>query len=255
MKLSFFHAASLAPVLSQSNLVVAATSSSSLRGIDSTAVAPSLNDRLLEEQLADSSERHLGKKSCDTRVNNTKKKLLECVTVVAVREHQAAFQAIADANNGNRASGTPGYDASVDYIVDRMEGAGYDVMVQTFQFTRWAQIGPSTLEQTAPNTVTYVEGVDYTLFKQTEPGDVTGLVEAVDLSLDEPSESTSGCEESDFGNFTPGKIALVQRGECTFALKAENAARAGAVGAIVFNQGNTEDRKGQLFSSNHSICS
>ena len=54
--------------------------------------------------------------ACDTRVNNTLDKLLECVTLDGVRVHQAAFQAIADANNGIRTSGTPGYDASVDYV-------------------------------------------------------------------------------------------------------------------------------------------
>ncbi len=45
---------------------------------------------------------------CDSRVNNTFDKLLECVTLEGVREHQAAFQAIADANNGTRVSGSPG---------------------------------------------------------------------------------------------------------------------------------------------------
>ena len=75
-----------------------------------------------------------GSKSCDKRVNNTNNKLLECVTLDGVREHQAAFQAIADANGGNRASGTSGYEASVDYVVDRMVAAGYDVTVQVFPF-------------------------------------------------------------------------------------------------------------------------
>ena len=62
------------------------------------------------------------------------KKLLECVTVDGVREHQAALQAIADANNGIRTSGTPGYDASAATWLERMEAAGYDVTVQEFQF-------------------------------------------------------------------------------------------------------------------------
>jgi len=52
----------------------------------------------------------LASPSCDNRVNNTQAKLQECVTVEGVREHQAVFQAIADANNGIRTSGTPGYD-------------------------------------------------------------------------------------------------------------------------------------------------
>jgi aminopeptidase Y len=172
--------------------------------------------------------------------------------VEGVRQHQAALQAIADANGGTRASGTPGYDASVDYVVERMTAAGYDVTVQPFQFNAFIQLGPSTLEQTAPGEVTYVEDTDYNLMSQTDPGDVTGLVTAVDLALgnsawpNDPSTSTSGCEEADFGGFPAGDIALIQRGACSFQLKAENAADAGAVGAIIFNQGNTEDRKGLI---------
>ena len=104
-----------------------------------------------------------GSKSCEKRVNNTHKKLLECVTVDGAREHQAALQAAADANNGIRTSGTPGYDASVDYVVERMTAAGYDVTVQPFQFNAFIQLGPSTLEQTAPGATTYVEETDYTL--------------------------------------------------------------------------------------------
>ena len=57
-----------------------------------------------------------GPESCDNRVNNTHKKLLECVTLDGARAHQAAWQAVADANGGIRTSGTPGYDESVEYV-------------------------------------------------------------------------------------------------------------------------------------------
>jgi hypothetical protein len=40
---------------------------------------------------------------------------------------------------------------------------------------------------------------------------------------------------------TPRSTALLQRGACTFELKAENAAAAGAVGIVIFNQGDTAD--------------
>ena len=40
-----------------------------------------------------------------------------------VLEHEEALQQIADDNDGNRASGTSGYDASVDYV-ERAAGAG-----------------------------------------------------------------------------------------------------------------------------------
>ena len=193
-----------------------------------------------------------GPQSCDDRTNNTMEKLLECVDVGGVREHQAALQAIADANGGIRPSGTNGYDESVDYVVGRMEAAGYDVTVQPFQFNAFIQIGPSTLEQTAPGSVSYVEGTDYDLMSQTDAGDATGLVTGVDLALgtaawpNDPSTSTSGCDVADFVGFPTGNIALIQRGACSFQLKGENAAAAGAVGAIIFNQGNTPDRMGLI---------
>ena len=72
---------------------------------------------------------------CANRNNNTYEKLLECMTLEGVREHQAALQAIADANGGTRAAGTPGYDASVDYVVDDAQGGRLDGLDPLFDFT------------------------------------------------------------------------------------------------------------------------
>ena len=73
-----------------------------------------------------------------------------------------------------------------------------------------------------------------------------GLVTPVDLDLGPGNASTSGCEAADFAGFPPGNIALIQRGACSFGLKAENAAAAGAVGVIIFNQGNVPSRLGLI---------
>ena len=185
-------------------------------------------------------------KSCDTRVNNTHKKLLECVTLDGAREHQAALQAIADDNGGIRTSGTQGYDDSVDYVAERMTEAGYDVEVQPFDFNAFIKLGPSLLEQTSPGAVVYLEDTDYALMSQTDAGDVAGPVSGVDLALGDPATSTSGCEAADFAGFPAGNIALIQRGACSFQLKAENAANADAVGVIIFNQGNDPSRTGLI---------
>jgi Zn-dependent M28 family amino/carboxypeptidase len=192
--------------------------------------------------LASGAPATAGPDACDNRVNNTFKKLLECVSLDGVRQHQAAFQAIADANGGVRVSGTPGYDASVDYVVGLLENAGYDVTVQPFNYLAFIREGPSTLEQLAPVAVVYDEFVDYRIADQTDPGNVTAVVTAVDLQLGLGNTSTSGCEAVDFAGFPVGNIALIQRGTCTFQSKAENAAAAGAVGVIIFNQGNTAER-------------
>jgi Zn-dependent M28 family amino/carboxypeptidase len=182
-----------------------------------------------------------GPNSCTKRTNDTIAKLLECVTLAGVREHQAALQEIADDNGGNRFSGLPGHDESVDYVVNRLEAAGYDPVVQPFDYFAFTPLGPSVLQQTAPNSVTYTEGVDFGLIDQSDPGDVTAAVTNVDLQLGLGNTATSGCEAADFAGFPAGNIALLQRGVCTFELKAENAAAAGASGIVIFNQGNTAD--------------
>jgi len=184
--------------------------------------------------------------SCHNRNNNTTKKLLECVTLQGVRQHQAALQIIANLSGGNRFSGLPGHDRSVAYVVARLRLAGYHPSVQSFDYLAFTPVGPSALQQTAPGSVTYVEDVDFGVIDQSDPGDVTAAVTAVDLQLGLGNASTSGCEASDFGGFPAGNIALLQRGACTFELKAENAAAAGAAGIVIFNQGNlaSPDRQG-----------
>ena len=172
--------------------------------------------------------------------------LREAVTVEGVRAHQQALQDIADANGGIRLAGTAGYDQSADYVAEKMQSAGYNVTIQPFDFVSFRPLGPSTLAQTAPIPTVYVEGTDFGVMSQSEPGDVTGPVTAVDIQLGLGNTSTSGCEGSDFDGFPAGHIALIQRGACDFKDKGENAAAAGAIGAIIFNQGNTEDRTGLI---------
>ncbi|WP_022893487.1 M28 family peptidase [Agromyces subbeticus] len=177
---------------------------------------------------------------CDNRTNNTYEKLLECVRVDGVLEHQQALQAIADANDGNRAAGTTGYTESVDYVVETLEAAGWNVELDEFDFT---YVPPPVLEQLSPIAAEYESAV----FTGTGYGDITGNVVPVDIVLAPPRDPvTSGCEDSDFAGFPVGSIALIQRGTCEFGVKAINAQEAGAAAVIMFNQGNTELRSGLL---------
>ena len=181
---------------------------------------------------------------CDARPNNTIPKMRECIRVGQVRAHQAALQAIANANGGNRFAGLAGHNESVDYVVDTLEAAGWDVSLQEFDYLAFTEVGASALQQTAPGRVTYVQDVDFGVIDQSDPGDVTAAVTPVDLKFGLGNTSDSGCETGDFAGFPAGNIALLQRGVCTFELKAENAAAAGGAGIVIFNQGNTPDRMG-----------
>jgi PA domain len=179
---------------------------------------------------------------CDARPNNTPQKMIECIRVGQVRAHQAALQAIADANGGTRAAGLPGYTASVDYVVDTLEAAGWNVTLDEFPFQFFP---PAVLQQLTPVSATYETGV----FTNSGTGDVTGSVIPVDINLTPPRASTSGCEAADFAvlDFSgPSDIALIQRGTCTFAQKVQNAEAAGAEAVIIFNQGNDPTREGLI---------
>jgi Zn-dependent M28 family amino/carboxypeptidase len=193
--------------------------------------------------------------ACDNRNNNTYDKLLECVSVEGVREHQAALQAIANANGGTRAAATPGYTASVAYVADTMRAAGWSVSFDEFDFTV-----AQPVRQLTPAVVTHESGG----VTGSALGTVTAAVTPVDINLVPPRASTSGCDgafaeaavgapltadpggPNDFAGFVSGRIALVQRGGCSFALKVANAQTAGAAAVILFNQCNTPDRCGTL---------
>ena len=101
----------------------------------------------------------------------------------------------------------------------------------------------------SPDPVTYVPGEDFVTAEYSGSGDVTGPLQAVDLVLPpgpEASTSNSGCEAEDFADFLAGNIALIQRGTCDFSVKAANAFDAGAVGVVIFNEGQ-EGRTETLF--------
>jgi subtilisin family serine protease len=53
--------------------------------------------------------------------------------------------------------------------------------------------------------------------------------------VDTTTGFAQGCLATDFDNFTPGNIALVDRGTCNFSVKQDNAFAAGAAGLIVAN--------------------
>jgi Zn-dependent M28 family amino/carboxypeptidase len=177
--------------------------------------------------------------SCLNRVNNTFNKLLECVTLAGVRRHQQALQTIADENNGIRTSGTPGYDASVDYAAQVLRDAGYLVTVTDFQFQTFITLSPTVLEQVSPGPAGPLAN---NVMEYSGSGDVTAPVTAL---TPPPGDGTPGCEAADFAGFPAGNIALISRGGCTFALKATNAEAAGASGVVIYNN-TTGDLNGTL---------
>jgi Zn-dependent M28 family amino/carboxypeptidase len=162
--------------------------------------------------------------------NNTVRKLTKAVTVDGVVDHLEAFQDIAD-EHGDRAAGRPGYKASVDYVVDQLEDAGYEPTVQEFPFTYAEEF--SELARISPSPRVFVQGTEFlrnTFDTGTPEGTATGTLFVIPAA-----DATDGCEPADFTGMAAGQIALIQRGGCGFAVKALAAQAAGAAGVIIYN--------------------
>ncbi|WP_406405157.1 M28 family metallopeptidase [Streptomyces sp. NBC_00879] len=159
------------------------------------------------------------------------RKLVERSSAQDAYKHLKKFQQIADTTGGNRAAGSLGHDASAAYVYQQLKKYGYDVSYERFEFLYTeTQAEKLSVVSPAPRNVV-IKAMTYT--KSTPVGGVKADLAAV------PPDATTGCEAADYasGTFT-GKIALIKRGGCTFAVKQAAAAEAGAIGAVIYN--NTE---------------
>lgn len=65
------------------------------------------------------------------------------VSATAALQHLQALQRIADGHGGNRTTGTPGYDATVDYVVGVLRDDGFKVSTPTFE-SSWGGDGENS---------------------------------------------------------------------------------------------------------------
>ncbi len=147
--------------------------------------------------------------------------LSDAVRIENVMAHVRALQQIADNNGGNRAAGTSGYDASLDYVAGLLRAAGFDVTTPTVDYERFDG-GPVSL--TADDLKVATRIVEYSAGTGDTP--VTAAPVAV---------AGLGCASTDYPGSVRGSVAVIVRGTCTFADKARNAQSAGAVAAIMVN--------------------
>lgn len=149
------------------------------------------------------------------------------VQVDDVWKHLEAFQQIAD-EHGSRAAGTPGYEASAAYVESQLREAGYRTERQYFPFL-YQELLAESLTELSP-TQRDIDTVIMSYSPNTPEGGTTA-------ELVSPATAT-GCSAEEWGGVdATGRIALVSRGGCTFAAKSLAAAEAGALGAIIHNNG------------------
>ncbi|MGZ8801390.1 MAG: M28 family peptidase [Mycobacterium sp.] len=151
--------------------------------------------------------------------------LADSVTVDGVYGHLLELQKIADANDGNRADGSPGYQASVDYIAQRLRDKGFDVQTPEFQRLSGSRGGEPALTVAGRNH--RVEQAS--LLITTPPGGLRALT----LRPRKPA----GCVVADYGSVSvKGAIAVVDDSGCSIVEKQNTALAEGAVGMLVVSR-------------------
>jgi aminopeptidase Y len=141
------------------------------------------------------------------------------VTAAGLDEHLHALDRIARDTGGDRAAGSDGYAASVDYAAKTLRRAGWRVRVQDVPMAAWRERSKASLS-VAGAQLTPIE--DFRVPAYSAAGRVDGALRAVD----------DGCQASDFGALRPGEVAFTGFGTCFLWRKALNAKRAGASALI-----------------------
>jgi Zn-dependent M28 family amino/carboxypeptidase len=156
------------------------------------------------------------------------------VTADAMMAHLSKLQDIANANNGTRAVGTPGFQASIDYVVNTLRSNGFDVQTPEFS-TRVFHAEKGSV--TVGGKDFEARALEYSL--GTPPDGVSGRLVSV------PDVDNSGCNASDHLS-VQGAVVLLDRGTCPFAQKEDAAAQRGAVAMIVVDNVDEQQMGGTL---------
>src|SRR4051795_8544383 len=119
-----------------------------------------------------------------------------------IMKHENQLQKIADRNDGTRATGTSGHEASAAYVIDQLEATGYyNVSTQPFIAPVFSELAPPTLSADPAQGSGWTEGTDYQNMEFSGSGSFSDATTAV-IDFTEPttqaSASDAGCEDADF---------------------------------------------------------
>lgn len=163
--------------------------------------------------------------------------LSEKVGVDGMDTHLKKLQEIADANKNSRAEGTPGYDASVDYVAQALRDKGFDVQTPTYE--RLGVVSPGQPRLAASGRTFPVDQAS--LLTGTPKGGLRASVAR--------PQKPAGCAATDYGSKkVTGDIAVVDDTGCSIVEKQKAAVDEGAVGLLVVSDRGQQGSPRGLFS-------
>lgn len=144
------------------------------------------------------------------------RRLERTVTGPAAFEHLVALQRIADRNGGVRATGTPGFAASADYVVARLTAAGYRVRRQPVPYEDY-HVDAETARVLAP-TSRDLRVMVMRWSPTTPAGGVETPLVVTPTERNGTPDPTPGCEPGDYSGLpVKGATVLTVRASCGYA--------------------------------------
>lgn len=135
--------------------------------------------------------------------------------------HLEALLAIAEEHGGVRTAGTPGYEASVDYVAAELQAIGFEVETPEEPFTAFSETAPGRLEV---GDATFDGPDELRALVYSASGDVTGPIALLD---------DSGCDAEHFAGVPDGAIVVTSVGGCLRRDQVTNADAAGAAAILM----------------------
>ena len=147
-----------------------------------------------------------------------------------IHAHLEALQAIAQANGGVRTAGTPGYQASVEYVAGQLRDLGYAVETPEFEMPTFTELPGATI-QVGDGGPAFAAGQDFHAMIYSGSGDIVAPVVAIGFG----EEESGGCSSTDWADLPAAGIALVPPGPCSRRQVVLNAVEAEGAAVIASN--------------------
>ena len=143
-------------------------------------------------------------------------------------------------SRSNRVHGSEGHHNSVKYFVEQLESLGdyYDIELQEFT--------TEATQQSVNELSVNGEELEAEILSFSSNGTWSDVPVVPVANV--------GCTAEDFPAEVEGAVALVQRGDCTFAEKVQFATEKGAVAALVYNNAEVGPAAGTLGGTNDFVA-
>jgi len=160
--------------------------------------------------------------------------LASFITIENLMEHLQDLEDIAYKHNGSRAIEF-GYNASLEYVLNQIrEHTNFQPTIQYFNVSIFEDKYPPSLIVSSPFNFSYIDGVDFL--------NMGGYDGVANLTANISIVADLGCSQATYSGFVANNIALVKRGNCTFADKIFLAKQNNAAGILIYNDGVSPSR-------------